>query len=243
MTEIQDPAESPAPRDPYQERRDRWRRPLVSRYDRLRAWVNMIFVDHAFFRMVYLNRHRLGPDAWRAAQPLPYQITAMARRGLKSVITLRGGQSFGSYPLEVEACAKAGLHFETFEVRSRALPLREDFVAADTLFRRLEYPVLFHCKSGADRAGMMSALFLILRHGVSVREAMGQLSLRYGHIKKGKTGILDAFFDAYLADQPDEAMPLLEWTQSDSYDPGAITAAFKAGTIGSLLSDTVLRRE
>jgi protein tyrosine/serine phosphatase len=26
----------------------------------------------------------------------------------------------------------------------------------------LEYPVLFHCKSGADRAGMMAALFLVL---------------------------------------------------------------------------------
>ncbi|MEM9138451.1 MAG: tyrosine-protein phosphatase [Pseudomonadota bacterium] len=231
------------PVDPRQVRRDRWRRPLTSPYDRLRAWVNMIFVDHAFFRMAYLNLHRLSDQAWRAAQPLPYQITRLARtQGLKTVITLRGGQSFGSYPLEVEACAEAGLAFETFELRSRAIPAPEDILAADALFRRLEYPVLFHCKSGADRAGMVSALFLILHEGRPVSEARRQLSLRYGHIRHGKTGVLDALFETYLADQPDEAMPFLEWSQT-RYDPDAITQAFKSGGLGAFLTETVLRRE
>jgi len=242
MRDSQDTSGAAAPYDRRQARLDRWRRPIDGVYDRLRAWVNMIFVDHAFFRMVYLNRHRLSKDAWRSAQPLPYQIRAMARRGLRSVVTLRGGQSFGSYPLELEACADAGLHFEIFGLRSRALPPAEEFLAADALFRRLEYPVLFHCKSGADRVGMMSALFLILHHGVPVRAAARQLSLRYGHIKRGKTGVLDALFEAYLADQPDEALPFLDWTQT-RYDPDAITAAFHAGTVGSFLSERLLGRE
>ena len=241
MAEIDPTADKPL--NKRDARQARWRRPLGGPWDQLRAWTNMILVDHAFFRMLYLNLHRLGPDAWRAAQPLPYQITRLARRhGLKSVVSLRGGNAFGSYPLEVEACARAGVHFQTFKLFSRAAPTAQEIREADALFRRLTYPVLFHCKSGADRAGMMSALFLILRHNVPVAEAKAQLSLKYGHIRHGKTGVLDAVFDAYLADQPDQAMPFLEWSQT-RYDPAAITASFKTNTFGSLLTDSILRRE
>jgi len=237
-----DPAPPVGPRDPRQERRDRWRRPLAGRYDRLRAWTNMILVDHAFFRMVYLNLHRISPGACRAAQPLPYQIRALARRGLRTVVTLRGGQSFGSYPLEVEACARAGLNFETFALRSRALPSAEDIFAAKALFERIEYPVLFHCKSGADRAGVVSALFLVIHEGRPVTEARHQLALRFGHIRRGRTGLLDCLFDAYLTDHPDEAVGFLDWVAT-GYDPAAITAAFRSGGIGDFLTERVLRRE
>ena len=243
MNNVPDPETLKTPVDPRQARLERWRKPLVTPYDRLRAWVNMIFVDHAFFRMVYLNLHQLSDQAWRAAQPLPYQITRLARtKGLKTIVTLRGGQSFGSYPLEVEACKNAGLKFEMFGMRSRALPTPEEILAADQFFQTLEYPVLFHCKSGADRAGIISTLFLILHEGVPVREARKQLSLWYGHIKYGPTGVLDALFEAYLADQPKEEIPFLEWSQTN-YDPATLTDAFKSGRLGEFLTETVLRRE
>ena len=67
-------------------------------------------------------------------------------------------QSYGSLPLEAEACAAQGMHFENFVLRSRAIPSVQDIQAAKELFERIEYPVLFHCKSGADRAGMMSTV-------------------------------------------------------------------------------------
>ncbi|MEM7060091.1 MAG: tyrosine-protein phosphatase [Pseudomonadota bacterium] len=244
MNNLPDPDSlTPAGKPPTAPGKTGWNRPLTGRLDRLRAWVNMIFIDHAFFRMAYLNLHRLSADAWRAAQPLPYQITRLARKkGLKSIVSLRGGQGFGSLALELEACKKSGVSFEIFGLRSRALPTAEEILAADKLFQEITYPVLFHCKSGADRAGIMSALFLILREAVPVSQAKEQLSLRFGHIRQGKTGVLDAMFDAYLADQPDETMPFLEWTQT-RYDPDAITNAFQSGQIGAFLSDTVLRRE
>ncbi|MEM7742657.1 MAG: tyrosine-protein phosphatase [Pseudomonadota bacterium] len=223
-------------------RLNRWRRKLTSPRDRLAAWLDMIFIDHAFFRMVYLNHHEVAPGIWRSAQPLPYQITRMAKRGLKTVVNLRGGQSYGSLPLEVEACERHGIQFETFVLRSRAIPSIEDVRATKELFERIQKPVLFHCKSGADRAGMMAALYLALVEGRPVSEARRQLSLRYGHFSRGPTGVLDAFFDTYEADQPDGAMPLMEWVET-RFDEGAITQAFKAGTLGSFLTETVLRRE
>ena len=40
-----------------------------------------------------------------------------------------------------------------------------------------------HCKSGADRAGLMSALYLILNQNVPVDKAKDQLSFKYLHLK------------------------------------------------------------
>lgn len=237
-----DPQMTPEALSARQARLDKWRRELSSPRDRLWAWLDMIFADHAFFRMVYLNRHELAPGVWRSAQPLPYQIARMARQGLKTVVNLRGGQSYGSLPLEVEACERHGIAFETFILRSRAIPSVEDVEGLITLFDRIEKPVLFHCKSGADRAGMMAALYLALHEGRPVAEARKQLSLRYGHFSKGPTGVLDAFFDAYEADQPDGAMPLRDWVTT-RYDQDAITGAFRAGAMQSFLTETVLRRE
>lgn len=227
---------------PRQERLDRWRRTLATPRDRLRAWISMIFVDHGIFRMVYLNLHRISEQAWRSAQPTPYQIKALARRGLRSVVSLRGGQSFGSLPLEVEACDKVGVAFETFVMRSRAIPTADEIREMKALFERLEYPTLFHCKSGADRAGMMAALYLVLHEGRPVAEARRQLHLRFGHVRQGKTGVLGAFFDAYERDQPDGRMPLLEWVET-RYDPKAVTDGFQPLRIGMFVTDKLLRRE
>jgi protein tyrosine phosphatase (PTP) superfamily phosphohydrolase (DUF442 family) len=240
MTDI---ADISAPlRDRRQERRDRWRQPLATRWDRLRAWANMIFVDHGFFRMVYLNLHPVSGQAWRSAQPTPYQIRALARRGLRTVVSLRGGQSFGSLPLEEEACREAGLNFETFVMRSRAIPKVDEILALKALFARLEYPVLFHCKSGADRAGMMAALYLVLHEGRTVAEARRQLHLRFGHVRHGKTGVLGAFFDAYERDHPDGAVPLAEWVET-RYNRNAITTEFRPLRLGVFVTEKLLRRE
>ena len=239
MTQNDDPALRARLRT---EKLNRWRKPLTSRRERLGAWANMFFADHGFIRVFYLNLHRISTNAWRSAQPAPYQIRRMARKGVRTVINLRGGQSYGSLPLEAEACADQGIHFENFVLRSRAIPSVQDIQAAKELFERIEYPVLFHCKSGADRAGMMSALYMALHEGRPVSEARNQLSLKYGHFSQGPTGVLDAFFDAYQADQPDEKMGLMEWVET-RYDQDAITKAFKASGAGALLTDRILRRE
>ena len=224
------------------ERLNKWRRKLETPAETRAAWTNMILGDHGFIRLAHLNLHRVDQSVWRSAQPWPHQIRRLARDGLKTVINLRGGQSYGSLPLEIAACEAAGVHFEIFVLRSRGLPTVRDLEAAGALFDRIAYPALFHCKSGADRAGLMSALYLILHEGKTVREAARQLSLRYGHVRQGKAGVLDALFEAYLQAHPDEAVSFMDWARAD-YDPNAITAAFRTTGIGELISDRLLKRE
>jgi len=225
-----------------QRRIRRWRKPLTRPRDRMRAWLNMLFIDHGFIRYVYSNMWRVTPSMWRSAQPGPHHIRRFARAGGRCVVTLRGGVMFGSLPLEVEACDAEGLDFRTIVLRSRALPTRAEMLQILDDLEVLETPVLFHCKSGADRAGFMSAIWLLEREGADLDTAMGQLSLRYGHFRRSKTGILDAFFEAYRREGLAEGLSLREWVAT-RYDPKAITKAFHAGGIGAFLSDRVLRRE
>ena len=233
------------PDSPFQRRRARrvarWQRPLETRWDRLRAWTNMLVVDHGLFRYAYLNLHPVGERAWRSAQPAPHHIRAFARRGGRSVVSLRGGQFFGSLPLEREACARSGLAFHNFVLRSRSLPSRDELRAAMRLFETLDYPVLFHCKSGADRAGFMAALYLVLAEGRPVAEARRQLSWRFGHVRHGPTGVLDAFFDAYERETRGR-VPLAEWIER-GYDREGVIRSHRATRLGRLLSDRLLRRE
>ncbi len=208
----------------------------------------MFFVDHGFFRYLYLNLHPIGAEAWRSAQPAPHHIARVARLGVKTVVSLRGGKRFGSYPLEREACARHGVAFEEITLRSRSAPKLETIEEAAALLDRIAYPALFHCKAGADRAGLMSALYLLLRENRPIAEAQAQLGLRFGHVKQGPTGILDAFLDAYAeADARARAetgagLAFLDWARAQ-YDRPALQAAFRDAQWARWLTDRLLRRE
>lgn len=206
------------------------------------SYVDMLLLDHGIFRMFYGNRHRLDQDAYRAAQPAPHQIRQAARLGVRTIVNLRGERMCGSYWLEQAACRRHGLKLVNYQVRSRAAPSLEELRGARELFEQVEYPILMHCKSGADRAGLMSVLYQHLRGGVPIEQAIKQLSLRYGHIRQADTGVLDAFFERYLADTKDRPMPFFDWVET-VYDPDELKRTFQANGLANRLVNSVLRRE
>jgi len=205
-------------------------------------YLDMLVLDHLVVRLAFPNRHRLSADAWRAAQPLPHQVRDMVRRGVKTVINLRGKIDSSTYVYEQEACRQAGLTLVDFRIRSRALPTRAELLAARDLFASVTYPILMHCKSGADRVGLMSALYLHVKAGLPIEEARHQLSLRYGHIRYADTGILDQVFDAYLAYAAATPISFFDWVET-VYDPAEIAGAFHSQRWANRLVDVILRRE
>ncbi|MEZ5850223.1 MAG: protein tyrosine phosphatase [Hyphomicrobiaceae bacterium] len=205
-------------------------------------YADMLLVDHGIFRLAYLNRHKLGEHAWRSAQPAPGQLSSIARLGVRTVVNLRGARVCGGYWLEQQACARLGVRLVDFQIRSRAAPSKEELFAARAMLDEITYPALFHCKSGADRAGLMSTLYLIVRENMPVRQALSQLNLRFGHIRQSDTGILDYFFERYLADTADKEMPFFEWVEK-VYDPDELKRTFHSNRWANLLTGTILRRE
>jgi len=186
----------------------------------------MLILDHGLLRLVYVNQHRLDQHAWRSGQPAPHNIGALAQQGLRTVVNLRGARMCGSYLLEKNACERLGISLIDFKMRSSIAPAREELKAATELFQRIEYPMLLHCKSGADRAGLMSALYLFLGREVPLAVAKHQLSLRYGHLRRRSCGILDEFFDSYIDYNRANSMPFLEWIDK-VYDPKDVEQSFR----------------
>ncbi len=126
---------------------------------------------------------------------------------------------------------------------SREAPTAAQVLEAKRLFETIHYPCLIHCKSGADRAGVMAVLYAHFRLGLPMREAVRQLSFRYGHIRHGETGVLDYVFERYLEDADASGVSLLEWIGRPDYDPERVKAQFTARWWGTLLTDRLLRRE
>lgn len=209
---------------------------------RLAALVDMTWRDHAFLRLWWQNAHWISEEMVRTNQPWPFQIRAWARRGIKTIVNLRGGMGSSFHQLERDACAVGGIALENFTVTSRGAPTLEQVAGAQALFQRIAYPALMHCKSGADRAGLMSVLYLHFRKGEPVEKAIRMLSLRFGHVRQGKTGVIDYYFDQYLKLGQPRGQSLIEWTGRD-YDPDKLKAEFRSQGWGDFLVDNILRRE
>lgn len=204
----------------------------------------MLFVDHGLFRVLYNNLHALPGGLYRSSQPSPGQIRRYQRTlGIKTIINLRGADGSRRYALHAEECRRLGITLIDFKgILSRSAPQAEVIHAAQALFESIEYPALIHCKSGADRAGFAAALYRLFRLQAPVAEAMQELSWRYGHLKGSKTGILDFFFEAYLARNAREPIELMPWLASD-YDRDALKHAFHTRGWADFLVDKVLHRE
>ncbi len=207
----------------------------------LRDWTELIFKDHGFLRIWWHNLHEVAPGMWRSNQPGPSRVHAAAGMGIRTIINLRGPRDDGGWRLEAEACAQAGITLLDFTARSRAAPDKAMLHAARELFAEAELPAMMHCKSGADRAGLMAALFLLIVEKRPVREAAAQLAWKYGHVKQAKTGLLDAFFAAYMPYE-DQGMDFFDWVDS-IYDPDEVTRNFQAKGWAVRLTDSILRRE
>ncbi|MEL6473699.1 MAG: sulfur transferase domain-containing protein [Pseudomonadota bacterium] len=216
---------------------------LTTEAGRRRARRELVWGDHGFLRARFQNLHQISPEMWRSNQPSPRQVLEHAKvRGIKTIVNLRGQSTKGYYLLEKEACAEAGITLVDFQVFSRDTPTKETIFAARDLFATIEYPALMHCKSGADRAGLMSVLYRLLREGVPFEDATEQLSLKYLHVKQGKTGMLDAVFDAYRQHNGSDPKPFLQWVEED-YDRMAVKEAFLESFESRLNIDKLLRRE
>ena len=210
--------------------------------DRKQAWREAIWGDHGFLRMHIRNRHDLGGGMFRENQPNPKRVAVWAEEGIKTVINLRGQSPKGFYLLEREACERHGLELYNFRMFSRDTHTIYKLRAVQELFETITYPAVLHCKSGADRAGIMSVLYRHFKMGDSIEIAIKQLSFRYGHIKSGKTGMLDFFFEDYLAYNATNPIGFMDWVEK-IYDPVDVKTRFKSGKVGSLVSENILGRE
>ena len=216
---------------------------LATSDGRRRANYDLTWGDHGFLRVWFQNLHQISDEMWRSNQPSPKQIREHAeQRGIKTIINLRGESPKGYYLLEKEACEQSGITLVDYQMFSRDTPTVEKVRGARELFDSIAYPALMHCKSGADRAGIMSVLYMHFRQGLEIEDAIEQLSFKYLHVREGKTGMLDFFFDTYLNVKSETGLSFMEWIEGP-YDRLGVKEAFLRTWKAKLMVDRILRRE
>lgn len=216
---------------------------LTTPAGRRRAILDHLWKDHAYLRLAFSNAHWISDELVRTNQPWPFQLKAWAQRGVRTVINLRGGMATSFRALEVDACRRYGLELVDFVVASRDVPTAAQVLGARDLFETVRYPALMHCKSGADRAGIMAVFYKHFRERQSIREAIAQLSPKYLHVRSGLTGVLDYIFERYLAEAEPLGFSFVDWVTSPAYDPVRLKADFRAAWWGTVLTEQYLRRE
>ncbi|MFL5256406.1 MAG: protein tyrosine phosphatase [Rhodopila sp.] len=206
------------------------------------AWIDSLFIDHAVFRLIWSNLAPVIPGRiYRCNHPTPQRLERLTRKlGLKTLINLRGRTLSGSDALSREAAARLGLDFHDMAFESRGAPHRERILRLHGIWQAMQTPAIMHCKSGADRAGLVAGL-IILFEGGTAEQALRQLSWRFGHIRQSKTGVLDAFFLRYQR-EAEGRKPFLDWVRQD-YDETELKRDFHANGLASFINDWVLAHE
>jgi protein tyrosine/serine phosphatase len=116
------------------------------------------------------NLHRVTPMLYRSEQPTALGMKNLEKLGIRTVINLR---AFNHDEEEVKGTSLRTL-------RTRILTWRVDDKHVIEVMRWLKQsengPFLIHCQHGADRTGLMSAMYRILEQGWSPEDAMKELT-------------------------------------------------------------------
>lgn len=193
------------------------------------AMFHFDWADHQVLRRRWTNFCEIAPGVYRSNQPTHERWEEYAKLGIKTVINLRGASpDRPHYLFEVESLEKLGIKRLDIKLFARAAPPVASINELLHAFRTIERPFLMHCKSGADRAGLASVLYMLLMEKASPAEARKMLSLRFLHIKWHTTGVLDYFLDVYEARNAKSPIGFEDWVNTE-YDEAAMNAGFKNG--------------
>jgi hypothetical protein len=119
---------------------------------------------------------------------------------IKSILNLRGGSPADWwYEREVRTAHEEGVSYYDLPLSATRRPSRRELLRLIDLLERCPYPLLIHCKSGADRTGLASAVYLMVRRSVPPERALHSFSIEFGHIPLFGTEHLHEPLDEYAA--------------------------------------------
>lgn len=123
---------------------------------------------------------------YRSAQLTPNELVEVVNKyGIKTVISLRGApeNSYWVKP-ETDILAYLGVKFIAAGWTSDYFPDRENFLVFAKALKEEQYPILVHCRTGADRTGEASAIYSMEFLKQSKEEAIAKnLNFKHWHVK------------------------------------------------------------
>lgn len=114
------------------------------------------------------NMYKVSDRLYRSAQPDAQGMKNIEEIGIKTVISLRSSQK--------DVKPAEGTDLKLIHVSMRAWdPQYKDAVTVMRLLNESDAPILIHCYHGADRTGMMAALYRMVYEGWSREDALDEM--------------------------------------------------------------------
>jgi protein tyrosine phosphatase (PTP) superfamily phosphohydrolase (DUF442 family) len=136
---------------------------ILSPTNRPAAWAKLVV------QVGVPNLHKITTNLYRSAQPTAEGFQNLQKMGIKTVINLR---SFNSDRDEI---GNTGLLREHIFMKAWHPERKEVVKFLQIVTDEKRYPILFHCQHGADRTGIMCALYRIAVQGWSREEAIQEM--------------------------------------------------------------------
>ncbi len=210
-----------------------WERELRNHYNvdprkpenERRARIYNDWFDHAILRRVWTNFYEIAPGVFRSNQPTHKRFVKIKDKGISHVLNLRGESDSAHYYSELQSCEKLGLTLINCPMNARHAVPAENILRLIQTFKEIPHPFVMHCKSGADRAGFASAVYLMVMRGETVQNARKMLSVKYIHLKFTRTGIQDYILRTYQARLKQGEISFEDWIAKE-YDHTMIQENF-----------------
>ena len=168
--------------------------------------LTIMTTGYVWYRVETGNFHTVVPGkVYRAGQMTEGQWAASIQKyAIKSLLNLRGEhRGAGWYQGEVRAAAQLGVtHYDVHMSAIREVDTKT-LKTILAILRQAPKPLWIHCLSGADRSGLIAALYLFAIEGQRAENAVQQLSLFYGHFPYlwSRSGAMDRSFWRYVGRQ------------------------------------------
>jgi protein tyrosine/serine phosphatase len=166
---------------------------------------------YAIYIVATNNFHTvIDGELYRSARPSGVQIAKWHERyGIKTIINLMGTHPKSGWYQEEKAAAEAnGIELIDYQMSAQRDVSASELEELLDLMSKAERPILVHCRSGADRTGIVSAFYIAGVAGGSEYYAELQLTPFFGHLPFG-------FLDSYAMDRSFErAEPRLGFLDS-----------------------------
>lgn len=191
-------SENPATIQP----RTKWPKRIVSGTVRALLIVVLWLGAYVLYEVAQSNFHTVVPgQVYRSSRMNPGTLARMIQtRHIQSVLSL-----IGPSQLESNAVRQSGAVYFDISISDRHEVTERQMNEIISVLRTAPKPLLIHCKSGADRAGLAASLYHYAIEGRSASQADKELSLFDGHMPPWLgfgSRAMDESFWRYVAGHP-----------------------------------------
>lgn len=163
------------------------------------CYVHFYFFDHGWIRAIYDNYSVVDEKLHRSSHPSYSTLKKAASLGITQVISLRHPGKISYQLLEEIWTDRLGLKFISYSMSASDISDPSTYLNILDQINNNRGKTLIHCKSGADRSGLVSALYLLNQSVPQIQKSLQMLNWKFGHFGLGKKAINRKFLHLVIS--------------------------------------------